>query len=145
MIVDDRVRLFCVAAQVVDVERKIDSAISEVMRLSKHAVRTAMVPLPFSGMLGTPTVSRIICEHVLQCFGFPRSPPAEVEEIMKSIVMGNLKQFMTVSLTQFAAVAAFSVTAGKFFNLVHMRSPAANDTQSPNHLIEPTIPCHIGL
>lgn len=114
MIVDDRVRLFCVAAQVVDVEKKIDSAITECFRLGKHAVRTAMVPLPASGMIGTPTVSRIICEHVLQCFGFPKTPPEEVELIMKSIVMGNLRQFMTVSLTQFAAVSAIAVTAGAF-------------------------------
>ncbi|KAK5073607.1 hypothetical protein LTR64_007255 [Lithohypha guttulata] len=104
-IVDDRVRLFCVAAQVVDVNQKIDSAITECMRLGTHAVRTAMVPLPFSGMIGTPTVSRIICEHVLQCFGFPKAMPEEVEDIMSRIVMGNLKQFMSVSMTQFLVVS----------------------------------------
>lgn len=32
LIVDDRVRLFCVAAQVMDVEQKIDSALTECMR-----------------------------------------------------------------------------------------------------------------
>jgi hypothetical protein len=42
LISDDRVRLFCVAAQVMDVEQKIDSAITETMRLATHAVRTAM-------------------------------------------------------------------------------------------------------
>ena len=106
MIVDDRVRLFCVAAQVVDVNKKIDSAITECMRLGTHAIRTAMVPLPFSGIIGTPTVSRIICEHVLQCFGFPKAMPEEVEAIMKDIVLGNLKSFMTVTLTQFVLVSS---------------------------------------
>lgn len=109
MITDERVRLFCVAAQVVDVEHKIDSAITECMRLGTHAVRTAMVPLPFSSVIGTPTVSRILCEHVLQCFGFPKAMPEAVEEIMSRIVMGNLKQFMAVTLTQFMAVSAVSV------------------------------------
>jgi len=109
MIVDDRVRLFCVAAQVVDVEQKIDSAITECMRLGTHAIRTAMVPLPFSGIIGTPTVSRIICEHVLQCFGFPKAMPEEVEEIMSRIVLGNLKQFMTITLTQFMVVSTASI------------------------------------
>ncbi|KPM38996.1 hypothetical protein AK830_g7572 [Neonectria ditissima] len=109
LIADERVRLFCVAAQVVDVEQKINSAITECMRLGTHAIRTAAVPLPFSGMIGTPTVSRLICEHVLQCFGFPKTAPAEVEKIMSDIVMGNLKNFMKVSLTQFLAVSVVAV------------------------------------
>lgn len=109
LIADERVRLFCVAAQVMDVEQKIDSAITESMRLGTHAIRTAMVPLPFSGMIGTPTVSRLICEHVLQCFGFPKAAPDAVEEIMSRVVMGNLKDFMKVTLSQFGAVAITAV------------------------------------
>jgi hypothetical protein len=93
----------------VDVTQKIDSAITECMRLGTHAIRTAMVPLPFSGMIGTPTVSRIICEHVLQCFGFPKAAPEEIEEIMSRVVMGNLKNFMKVSMSQFAAVSVAAV------------------------------------
>lgn len=109
MITDERVRIFCVAAQVVDVEHKIEAAITECMRLGTHAIRTAMVPLPFSGMIGTPTVSRILCEHVLQCFGFPKALPEAVEDIMSRIVMQNLKQFMAVTLTQFTAVSTAAV------------------------------------
>ncbi|KAF0642997.1 hypothetical protein FPSE5266_10430 [Fusarium pseudograminearum] len=109
LIVDERVRLFCVAAQVVDVEQKINSAITECMRLGTHAIRTAAVPLPCSGMIGTPTVSRLICEHVLQCFGFPKAAPAEIEQIMSDIVMSNFKEYMKVSLSQFAAVSAVAV------------------------------------
>jgi hypothetical protein len=92
-----------------DVEQKIDSAITECMRLGTHAIRTAMVPLPFSGIIGTPTVSRIICEHVLQCFGFPKAAPEAVEDIMSRVVMGNLKDFMKVSVAQFSAVALTAV------------------------------------
>jgi len=109
LIIDERVRLFCVAAQVVDVDQKIESAITECMRLGTHAIRTAMVPLPFSGIVGTPTVSRIICEHVLQCFGFPKAMPEEVEDIMSKIVLGNLKKFMTVTMTQFMVVSSASI------------------------------------
>lgn len=112
MITDERVRIFAVAAQVVDVEHKIDSAITECMRLGTHAIRTAMVPLPFSGMIGTPTVSRILCEHVLQCFGFPKAMPEAVEDIMSRIVMGNLKQFMTVTMSQFMVVGGLAIGAG---------------------------------
>jgi hypothetical protein len=109
LIVDERVRLFCVAAQVVDVEQKINSAITECMRLGTHAIRTAAVPLPCSGIIGTPTVSRLICEHVLQCFGFPKAAPAEIEQIMSDIVIKNFKDFMKVSLSQFAVVSAIAV------------------------------------
>ncbi|KIV98906.1 hypothetical protein, variant [Verruconis gallopava] len=109
LITDERVRLFCVAAQVMDVEQKIDSAITECMRLGTHAIRTAMVPLPFSGMIGTPTVSRIICEHILQCFGFPKAAPEEIEDIMSRVVMGNLKNFMKVTLSQFGVVSLTAV------------------------------------
>ncbi|KAF9769948.1 hypothetical protein IL306_012552 [Fusarium sp. DS 682] len=109
LIVDERVRLFCVAAQVVDVEQKINSAITECMRLGTHAIRTAAVPLPCSGLVGTPTVSRLICEHVLQCFGFPKAAPAEIERIMSDIVLSNFKQYLRVSLSQFAAISAVAV------------------------------------
>ncbi|KAH6656525.1 hypothetical protein BKA67DRAFT_618608 [Truncatella angustata] len=112
LIADERVRLFCVAAQVVDVDQKINSAITECMRLGTHAIRTAAVPLPFSGMIGTPTVSRLICEHVLQCFGFPKATPAEVEAIMTNVVMVNFKKFMTVSLTQFVVISAVTLGVG---------------------------------
>lgn len=112
MITDERVRIFAVAAQVVDVEHKIDSAITECMRLGTHAIRTAMVPLPFSGMIGTPTVSRILCEHVLQCFGFPKAMPEAVEDIMSRIVMGNLKQFMTVTMSQFMVIGGVAIGVG---------------------------------
>ncbi|KAI1418825.1 hypothetical protein F5Y12DRAFT_721615 [Xylaria sp. FL1777] len=111
LIADERVRVFCVAAQVVDVEQKIDQAITEVMRLGTHAIRTAMVPLPASGLIGTPTVSRILCEHVIQCFGFPKATPEAVEEIMSKVVMKNLKSFMRVSLTQFGSISAITVGA----------------------------------
>ncbi|KAI0449713.1 hypothetical protein F5B21DRAFT_493341 [Xylaria acuta] len=111
LIADERVRVFCVAAQVVDVEQKIDQAITEVMRLGAHAIRTAMVPLPASGLIGTPTVSRILCEHVMQCFGFPKATPEAVEEIMSKVVMKNLKSFMRVSLIQFGTISAVAVGA----------------------------------
>ncbi|KAK6198433.1 Nonsense-mediated mRNA decay protein 5 [Pestalotiopsis sp. IQ-011] len=96
LIADERVRLFCVAAQVIDVDQKINSAITECMRLGTHAIRTAAVPLPFSGIITTPTVSRLICEHVLQCFGFPKAAPAEVEAIMTNVVMGNIRDFKQI-------------------------------------------------
>ncbi|KAI1743923.1 hypothetical protein F4680DRAFT_470427 [Xylaria scruposa] len=112
VITDDRVRVFCVAAQVVDVEQKIDQAVTEVMRLATHAARTAMVPFPGASLIGTPTVSRILVEQVLQCFGFPKAKPEAVERIMSEVVMKHLKSFMKVSLPQFAIFTAASIAGG---------------------------------
>lgn len=81
------------------------------MRLGTHAVRTAAVPLPFSGVIGTPTVSRLIVEHVLQCFGFPKTTPAEVEDVMRRIVSKNKADYLKIGLTQTAAVGIVTLAA----------------------------------
>ncbi|KAJ2978323.1 hypothetical protein NUW58_g7534 [Xylaria curta] len=112
LISDDRVRVFCVAAQVVDVEQKIDQVVTEVMRLATHAARTAMVPFPAAGIIGTPTVSRILVEHVLQCFGFPRAKPEAVEKIMSEIVMKHLQSFMKVMIPHFLTFTGASIVGG---------------------------------
>lgn len=77
------------------------------MRLGTYAVRTAVVPLPFSGIIATPTISRMICEHILQCFGFPTATPEAIHEIMSQVVVGNLKPFMAVAVTQFILSSGF--------------------------------------
>jgi hypothetical protein len=46
---------------------------------------------------------------VLQCFGFPKAAPEAVEDIMSRVVMGNLKDFMKVSVAQFSAMAITAV------------------------------------
>ncbi|KAL8243949.1 hypothetical protein R6Q59_010207 [Mikania micrantha] len=80
------------------------------MRLGAHAIRTAMLPLPCSGIIGTPTVSRMLCEQILQCFGFPKATPEAVEEVMSRVVLANLKKYMAVAMTQFLLVSG--ATAG---------------------------------
>lgn len=66
----------------------------------------------FANNLAAPTVSRLICEHVLQNFGFPKAAPEAIEEIMSRVVMGNLKGFMKTTLTQFGAVSAVAIGVG---------------------------------
>ncbi|TRX90550.1 hypothetical protein FHL15_008523 [Xylaria flabelliformis] len=83
----------------------------QVMRLGTHASRTAMAPLPTSSLIYTPTVSRILCEHVIQCFGFPKTTPEAVGEIMSTVVMKNLKDLMGVSLVHSASIGAVAVGA----------------------------------
>jgi hypothetical protein len=63
-------------------------------------------------LIGTPTVSRLLCEHILQCFGFPKVKPEAVEEIMSNVVSKNLRSFMKVSLPQFALYTTASILLG---------------------------------
>lgn len=79
------------------------------MRLSIHAIRTAAAPIPFSGIIGTPTVSKILCANILQCFGFPKAAPEEIEAIMSNVVMKNLKKFMVVTLAEFAVIGGITI------------------------------------
>ena len=102
------------AAQVVDLDQKIDSAVTECMRLGRHATRTAMVPLPFSGIIGTPTVARILCTNILTCFGFPNVEPHLVADIMQNIVFGNLAKFAATSAAYFLGVGG-ATTATTLF------------------------------
>jgi uncharacterized protein (DUF697 family) len=122
---DEKVRLFCVAAQVVDVDQKIDSAVTESMRLGRHAVNTAMSPIPFSAAISTPTVSRLLCDHILQCFGFPKVSNSRIDDIMRKLVWGNLTQFMVTTTLYFfgvtgvaAGIAVGTFGIGAIFGLV---------------------------
>lgn len=68
------------------------------MRLGTHAVVAATIPLSASSMIGIPTVYGIICEHVSQCFGFPKVTFEAVEEIISKVVTENFGTFMWILL-----------------------------------------------
>ena len=92
LITDERVRLFCVAAQVIDVEAKINESITETLRLGKNAVKTAVAPLPGISALSTPIFSTLLCKNVLTCFGFLAVAPEKVEAVMKGYRVGEYGQ-----------------------------------------------------
>lgn len=113
---DENVRLFCVAAQVVDVDQKIDSAVTESIRLGRHAVNTARTPFPLSAAISTPTISRLLCDHILRCFGFPKVTSSRIDDIMRKLVWGNLTQFMVTTTLYFFGVTgvAAGIAVGTF-------------------------------
>ncbi|MCJ1402217.1 hypothetical protein MMC11_005437 [Xylographa trunciseda] len=103
---DEQVRLYVVAAQVIDLDRKIDAAITESLGFGRRAVKIAMTPLPLTGAIATPSISRKLCQSVLQCFGFPNVTDRGVSEIMSTLVWGNLRQFMIQSSISFVGGGA---------------------------------------
>ncbi|THZ41391.1 hypothetical protein D6C87_05756 [Aureobasidium pullulans] len=112
LINNDEARLRCTAAQVIDVEPKINQAIEESIRLLRHGVWASSV-----GAVGivvpsitTPTISRILCDNILTCFGFPKINPASVNNIINKIIGWNLVRFLAQQVSQ--SVTLGSLVAG---------------------------------
>ena len=59
-----------VAAQVCNVDSKVEAAINEGMRLFKHGTRTSAVPLPFASLAAQGSVGYCICSRVTDAFGY---------------------------------------------------------------------------
>lgn len=105
-IADDSVHMSLVAAQVCDVEPKIEMAIDETVRLLRHAVRSvyATAPIIFGPTVIGPTVSRILCNNIVRYFGFPKVTGEHVDNIMSNVVWENLAKFMVQSVSQEVAI-----------------------------------------
>jgi hypothetical protein len=100
--IDEDARISCVAAQVIDVEQKIKLAVTECVRLLRHAEWTSMAtsPLVFASTVSTPTISRLLCNNIMRCFGFIDIMAEDVDGIMSKVVWWNLAKFMAQSVSQ---------------------------------------------
>lgn len=85
------------AVQIQDVDAKIDQAIEKTIRLLRIAVTNAAVGFEvlIAGMIGTPTISRVLCNHIVfGCYGLPMSYSLKAEEIFSKIVWSNYTGYM---------------------------------------------------
>lgn len=116
---NDEARLRCIAAQVIDMETKIEQAIDESMRLLRRGVVTstvgASIPI-FVHSISTPTISRILCDNILRCFGFPKIDAANVDYIMHKIVGWNLIRFLSHQVGQ-SVILGFPMAGSIFASL----------------------------
>ncbi|KAH7060920.1 hypothetical protein B0J12DRAFT_650686 [Macrophomina phaseolina] len=102
-IADDSVYMSMVAAQSCDIEPKIELAIDETVRLLRHAIRSVYatsIPVIFAPTVIGPTVSRILCNNIIRCFGFPKITAEYVDDIMSKVVWANLAKFLAQSVGQ---------------------------------------------
>ena len=99
-VIDDRVYGALVSAQVADLNLKIDLSIDQTVRL----LRTEMKSLIFPTVVGPPTLSKVICETVLRCFGLTKAEANQVDAIMEDIVWPNMVKYMAQHITQNLAV-----------------------------------------
>jgi hypothetical protein len=64
------IRALFIGAQMASLQGKIDEAIKESLRLYKHAVRSAAVPIAFSGLAASTTVGALIATSITKKFNF---------------------------------------------------------------------------
>jgi hypothetical protein len=108
LITNDEARLKCIAAQVVDTDPKVRQAIDESIRLLRHGVYASSIgAVTIVGpAVSTPTISRILCDNILKCFGFPKIDPASVNNIMNKIIGWNLYGFLAQQVSQSLTLGA---------------------------------------
>ncbi|KAG7038260.1 peptidoglycan binding domain protein [Colletotrichum scovillei] len=88
------------AAQVQDIEAKIEQAIEKTLKLLRTAV-TAASFLGVGTIVATPTVSRCLCQEIAHgCFGIPEARVADIDTILGNVVWKNLLPFMTQEVAQ---------------------------------------------
>lgn len=64
--------------------------------------------------ISTPTIYRIFCNNILECFGFPKIDPASVNNIMNKIIGWNLYGFLAQQITQSLTVGTGVAILGIF-------------------------------
>lgn len=107
-VIDDRVYGALVSAQVADLDLKIDLSIDQTVRL----LRTEMKSLIFPTVIGPPTLSKVICETILRCYGLTKAEANQVDAIMEEIVWPNMVKYMAQHITQNMAVWTLATGLG---------------------------------
>lgn len=107
-VIDDRVYGALVSAQVADLDLKIDLSIDQTVRL----LRTEMKSLIFPTVIGPPTLSKVICETILRCYGLTKAEANQVDAIMEEIVWPNMVKYMAQHITQNLAIWTLATGLG---------------------------------
>ncbi|KAK1991597.1 hypothetical protein LX36DRAFT_663148 [Colletotrichum falcatum] len=96
-----------IAAQIPDVDAKIDQAVEKTLRLLRTAVNAASLGagLGLTSFVATPSISRHLCYEIAHgCFGMPAAKADEINSILSRLVWANLSSFMTQTLGQFSVI-----------------------------------------
>ncbi|KAK2035957.1 hypothetical protein LZ31DRAFT_636809 [Colletotrichum somersetense] len=96
-----------IAAQIPDVDAKIDQAVEKTLRLLRTAVNAASLGAGFgiTSFVATPSISKHLCYEIAHgCFGMPSAKVDEINAILSRLVWANLSSFMTQTLGQFSVI-----------------------------------------
>nr|XP_036577730.1 uncharacterized protein CTRU02_12250 [Colletotrichum truncatum]KAF6784789.1 hypothetical protein CTRU02_12250 [Colletotrichum truncatum] len=91
------------AAQVPDVDAKIEQAVEKTLTFLKATITAAGAGLG-TGVISaatTPTISKILCKEIAQgCFGLPEAILDDINTVLARVVWSNLGPFMAQALSQ---------------------------------------------
>ncbi|KAK6081937.1 hypothetical protein SCUP515_02716 [Seiridium cupressi] len=97
-----------IAAQIQDLEAKIDLAIERTLRFLRRAIINSSLGtiVLLSSTIGTPTIARLLCDDIVTgCYGIPKKMAKEAEGLLHRIVGGNVGKFVAQSIgTLFGAI-----------------------------------------
>lgn len=112
----EKLRLLYVAAQIADIDHKINYAILETMKIYKRvlASTTALGAVPTSALTNRTASAVAVCRAVVQCFGIPTVSYQTVFQILKSTVLDDLIHNMSVLLGEAIAAVGMVATVGTF-------------------------------
>lgn len=92
-----------VAAQVPDIDAKMDQAIEKTLKLLRATVAAAGIGLG-TGVISamtTPTISKLLCQEIAHgSFGIPKASIGDINDVLSGVVWRNLAPFMAMSLSQ---------------------------------------------
>ncbi|KAF6817605.1 hypothetical protein CSOJ01_02315 [Colletotrichum sojae] len=92
-----------VAAQVPDIDAKVDQAIEKTLKLLRATVATAGIGFG-TGVISTmttPTISKMLCQEIAHgSFGIPKASIDSIDSVLSGVVWRNLAPFMATSLSQ---------------------------------------------
>ena len=112
---DDRIRNMFIAAQMCSLQPKIDAAIMNSTRLYGHAVRTAMVPIAFAGLMATTTVTGLIINDILKIFHFSEHGGSIASHMISTLLIGNYESngiYVAANMLTIAATSSFGTGVG---------------------------------
>lgn len=110
---NDRLRKMFVATQICCVQPKIDWALEHSMVLYSRAIQTTALPIAWSGLIASTTVTTLIVKHVLEVFSFNSFSSEMASQIISNAFIGNYEStgiYAAGSVVN--AVAAGAVATG---------------------------------
>lgn len=111
----EKVRASYVAAQVSNVDLKVDLAANDAMRIYKQTIKSLSATsfIPLASTTTRVTVAAVVCKAVVHSFGVPSVTSTTVQQIVKNVIwddMGhNLSFFIAESITVCGVIGSLAM------------------------------------
>lgn len=103
------------ANQKLDLDAKIDRAVDKTLSMLRSAMTIASVgfSVGIAGMIGTPTMSRVLCDQIVfGCYGLPHQRSIETEQFLSKIVWSNLGPYLGMTFASLSRMSTSAASVG---------------------------------